>query len=225
LGEANAMRALKRQLTALGDESAKTAIAGRLIELGRAEQDAPACTGPGLALWHPSRWRWRGRRDRPFRPGRARSRQVRSTWVMTAGSAGTAAVTIGFAAFLLGNAQSDRPALRVTPSVDSYLRQHAYDAGQVGVSNSRHARPAPSLDNPGELDIGWHGRAEPGPAQFGIPQPVTTQARPAEPKSGQLTARPGQMLPALAAPSASATPIPGPAQQPPGSHQARHSPR
>ena len=37
--EANTIRALKRRMTELGDSAAEESIAGRLIELGRSDQD------------------------------------------------------------------------------------------------------------------------------------------------------------------------------------------
>src|SRR5262245_13183545 len=70
--EANAMRALKRRLTALGDTCAESTFASRLIELGRGEQDVAGAaalerrswrdTGSGLIAGHgmgPIRTGWR----------------------------------------------------------------------------------------------------------------------------------------------------------------------
>jgi len=119
--ETNAMRALKRRLTALGETSADSAIAGRLIELGRSDQAVPASAVHGSM---PSRSSQLGLADRG-------PRQIRHSLRMAAGSAASALLAIGLCAFLLGNTDSQPPAPKVTPSVDSYLLQHTYDAGEA----------------------------------------------------------------------------------------------
>jgi Putative zinc-finger len=131
--EANTLRALKRRMSALGDTSADSAIAGRLIELGRSDQDlfAPAAR----PAW-PARW--------PELPadGPAWGRhQIRSGWMMAAGSAGVALAAIGAAAFMLGGVQPG-PAPRVTPAFDTYSPQHDYDVGQAPAARLGSARRA-----------------------------------------------------------------------------------
>lgn len=121
--EANALRALKRRMTALGDSAADTAIAGRLIERAKSERDLdPDLSGgtrwpvprpvPDLR-WHPSR-----------------ARQVWPGWRIAAGGAGTGLVAVGLLAFLLGGGQGAHPIPKVSPAVDSYWTQHIRDTGQ-----------------------------------------------------------------------------------------------
>lgn len=150
--EANAMRALKRRLTALGDTSAEPAVATRLIELARASR--PAAFDFSLAAECPP-------------PSPAQPRAVGPRARLLAASAGCAVAAVGTMAFLLGSAGGP-PAPRVTPSVDSYLMQHAYDAGQAPASSGQAAVPAASGTR--------QGGAFPAPAlgrpeQFG-PGPV-----------------------------------------------------
>jgi hypothetical protein len=151
--EANAMRAIKRRLTALGETSAEPAIAGRLMELAQDNQDG---VPPGDLLAPSQRL--------TAQAGRAAdwgSRLVAQSWRIAAGSAGGALLAVGVVAFLLGNGASQPPVPQVTPSVDSYLIEHAYDAGQApaGAQPSagsqpagQRARPAgPALARPGLL--------------------------------------------------------------------------
>jgi|ERR1022692_1925429 anti-sigma factor RsiW len=129
--EANTLRALKRRMTALGDTSADSAIAGRLIELARSEQELTAAAVPSAAwpAWPAAGSAW------------ARH-QMRPGWVVMAGSAGMALAAIGAAAFMLGGVQR-APVPRVTPAVDTYWPQHDYDMGQAPA-----ARIAPALQGP-----------------------------------------------------------------------------
>ena len=149
LDEVNAMRALKRRLTALGETSTDDAIAGRLIDLAQSDQ----ARLPGAVLG-------------PVRPGRARRREAGQAWRVTASSAGSVIAVIGIAAFLLGNSAAAPPAPKVTPSVDSYLLQHAYDAGQepaVSGSGSSLLVPDPATDGPGRVDPWQLGPVRSGP--------------------------------------------------------------
>jgi hypothetical protein len=151
--EANAMRAIKRRLTALGETSAEPTIAGRLIELA---QDNQGGVPPGDVL-APSQ----GLIAQVGRAADWGPRLIAQSWRIAAGSAGGALLAIGVAAFLLGNGASRPPVPRVTPSVDSYLIEHAFDAGQApaGAQPSagsqpagQRARPAgPALARPGLL--------------------------------------------------------------------------
>jgi Putative zinc-finger len=119
--EANAMRALKRRLTALGETCFESPIASRLIELARRDEDLSVGFVRDSASWPTA----------DLRPMTVRvPRQTRPSWKVATGSAASALMAIAFAAFLLGNAASGPPAPRVTPSVDSYLLQHSRDAGQ-----------------------------------------------------------------------------------------------
>jgi len=144
--EANAMRALKRRLTALGDHSAEPAIAGRLMELAwtsRADNDDFADTGTGAGP---------AAANHALRPG------VR----LLAASAGSALAAVGMMAFLLGSRGSP-PAPKVTPSVVSYLMQHAYDAGQAPAGSAPVTTPASGYRHGARLA----GPALARPEQFG----------------------------------------------------------
>jgi hypothetical protein len=119
--EANALRALKRRMTALGENSADSAIVGRLIELARTDADL---VGRTTRSWAAS---W----SSPPVPAAAWGRhQLRSGWLLAAGSAGMALTAIGAAAFMLGGA-APAPAPKVTPAVETYWLQHGYDTGQA----------------------------------------------------------------------------------------------
>ena len=146
--EANAMRALKRRLTSLADTSAEPAIAGRLIELawtGQLGEDdcdlaEPAPSSAGRAL----------------RPGMR----------LLAASAGSALAAVGVMAFLLGSTGSPH-APKVTPSVDSYLLQHSYDAGQAPASSDPASAPASGHRHGAQVAgpaLGRPGQFGPGPA-------------------------------------------------------------
>src|SRR5215469_12619749 len=108
--EANALRALKRRMTALGDSAADTAIAGRLIERARSEPDLVPDV-PGGAQWPPpsvadlrSLLFW----PRQVLPGWRQARQAWSGWRMATGAAGTGLVAVGLLAFMLGGGQGAR---------------------------------------------------------------------------------------------------------------------
>jgi len=119
--EANAMRALKRRLTALGDSCAESPITGRLIELARGDEELAAGLRSAATSWSVAGF------ESP--PGRG-SRQIRTGWKIATGSATSALLAIGVSAFLLGNGSSEPPVPKITPSVDSYFQQHGFDVGQ-----------------------------------------------------------------------------------------------
>ncbi len=129
--EANTLRTLKRRMTALGGTSADSSIASRLIELARSEPEHLAAAAQSLppAPW--AAWPAAG-------PAFGR-RQIRSGWILAAGSAGMALAAIGAAAFMLGGAQP-APAPRITPAFDTYWPQHDYDMGQAQATRLAPAR-------------------------------------------------------------------------------------
>jgi anti-sigma factor RsiW len=206
--EANAMRALKRRLTALGDSCAESSIAGRLIELARGDQAIPAggILGAGALP------------AEVFGPRPGRGGRHRPGWKIAAGSATSALLTIGAIAFVLGNAGGQPPAPKVVPSVDSYLLQHSYDAGQA---------PASATTPVGGTSAGGQGSAwyfspqatpprldprKPGTVQLGqLAEPVgsvagtTLAARP----PASVSASPAPVASATASPAASASAAPG----------------
>jgi Putative zinc-finger len=126
--EANALRALKRRMTALGDDAADTTIAGRLIELARSDADLV-----GSQVRSP----WSGSWAAPAVTGPSWGRsQSRAGWMLAAGSAGLAVTALGAAAFLLGGAPPT-PEPRITPAVEVFWQQHGYDTGQVPAAPPR----------------------------------------------------------------------------------------
>jgi len=142
--EANTLRALKRRMTELGGSADEESIAGRLIELGRSDQDfaAQVFGDPnfgqsqfGRPLWQPQ---FAQLGDWP--------KQSRLNWRVATGSAGTVLLTLGVIAFMLGGSQPEHSVPRVTPAVDAYWKQHSYDTGQepaagIGTSRSPANRP------------------------------------------------------------------------------------
>ena len=111
---------------------------------------------------------------------------------MAAGSAGGALLAIGLFAFLLGNTDSQPPAPKVTPSVDSYLLQHTRDAGeapagsvpvtgaaQAPAGSHGFAAAAPGLPGTGQFSrrlAVLAGTASPGPVASAAAAPVTSAA-------------------------------------------------
>jgi hypothetical protein len=140
--EANTIRALKRRMTELGGSAAEESIAGRLIELGRSDQDfaTQIIGGPqfGRTAWQPQ-----------ITQLNSWPRHSRLSWRIATGSAGTVLATLGVLAFMLGGSQPDRPVPRVIPAVDVYWEQHSYDTGQEpaagdAASHSSASQPGPS---------------------------------------------------------------------------------
>jgi anti-sigma factor RsiW len=203
LSEANAMRALKRRLTALGGTSDDSAIAGRLIELGQAGPDRP---GPDQAADQagPDSLRASWQADAPWPKsgttavrsrGPSAPRPLRS-WRLAAGSAGSALVAISFAAFLLGSSQTDPPAPKVTPAVDSYWSQHIYDAGQEPASSDQPHGASSSPLTPGPAGQDPAGPAQLEPWQLGIPAAIGSAVGPAAKTSGGATGARSRSTPA-----------------------------
>lgn len=199
--ETNAMRALKRRLTALGETSADSAVAGRLIELGRGDHSVPASAAHGSL---PSRSSQLGLADRG-------PHQIRQGLRMAAGSAGGALLAIGLCAFLLGNTGSQPPAPKVTPSVDSYLLQHAYDAGVAPAGTGPVTAQAPAGSQ-------GSAAAAPGmPSREQFRRRLAVMAGPASPVASAAS----PVASAAASPVASATP----GARAPAPHVASHSSR
>jgi hypothetical protein len=208
--ETNAMRALKRRLTALGDTSADSAIAGRLIELGRGDQVASSAMHASAPT-------------RPFPLGLTERgpRPIRQGLRMAAGSAGGALLAIGVFAFLLGSTDAQPPAPKVTPSVDSYLLQHTRDAGETpaGSVPVTGAWPAPA----GDRSSAAAGPGLPSPEQFSRRLAVLVGTASAGPVASA-AASPVASASASAVASSPAAATPG-AVRAPDSHAASHSSR
>lgn len=205
--EANAMRALKRRLTALGETCAETAIAGRLIELAHGGQ------GPAADVPHRSR-AW-GSADDFGSFSRWRARLNRLGLTVATASAGSALIAIAVIAFLLGSGSGGPPVPKVTPSVDSYLLQHSRDAGQ---EPARAGTVAPASGNTGHRrykagPVSPDGLVRPAPihgrAQIGrLHSPVGTGSSPGPVASMTASPEPAASAAAGQGPLASATPNP-----------------
>src|SRR5258708_21565776 len=121
--EANALRALKRRMTALGDSAADQATAGRLIERAKSEPDLVPDLSSGAQRPAP-------RPVPDLQPLQIRLRQAWTGWRIATGAAGTGLVAVGLPAFLLGGGRGATPIPKVSPAVDSYWTQHIRDTGQ-----------------------------------------------------------------------------------------------
>lgn len=131
--EANALRALKRRMTALGDSAADTTIAGRVIERAKSEPDLVADLPRG-PRWSPRFASELGARS--SRPRQARPRQAWPVWRIATGGAGSGLVAVALLAFMLGGGQGAHPTPKVSPAVDRYWKQHILDTGQKPVTGA-----------------------------------------------------------------------------------------
>jgi putative zinc finger protein len=185
--EANALRALKRRMTAFGDSSGDAAIAGRLMELARSDTDR--FTATARSRWQP-----------PLGQHGFGSRQSWLSWRVATSSAGSALLVIGVIAFMLGGTQPDLPVPKVTPAVDAYWTQHSYDTGYLSTNGSGSARShsvgaatpvAPAKPKPASPKSAHSIK----PAQVHSAQVHSAQVHSAQLKSAQRSGSP----PALAA--------------------------
>ena len=161
--EANALRALKRRMTALGDSSADATIAGRLIERAKSEPDL----APDLSVGAP----WPLPRSMPALRLRApRQYLAWPGWRIMSGAAGTGLVAVGLLAFLLGGGQGATPIPRVSPPVDSYWMQHSFDTGNkpatgavliqsLRPSTSQHSTHQHTTSRPAHARVRGHHRS------------------------------------------------------------------
>lgn len=200
LAEVTELRAIKRRLTALGEGSADTAMTDRLIDLARCDQESLENTSRLASSWSTSSSGLDGRWSLQVR----QARRLRS-WRMATGTAGTALLAIGFAAFVLGSAQAGRPEPRVTPSVDAYWLQHSFDLGQEPATTTGSAN-AKTPASPGLPGPGFLGSGRPGVAIAPTPQ-----------------LSPAPLTPATGKPVV--TPAPGTVSVSPGTPAPRRSPR
>jgi hypothetical protein len=206
--EANAMRALKRRLTALGDSCAEPPITGRLIEMAKGDEEIAAGMSSGSTSWSVAAF------DPP--PGRG-ARQIRPGWKIATGSATSALLAIGVSAFLLGNGSGGSPVPKITPSVDSYLTQHIFDAGQQPAGSTRATRPATAGGQAGaqywthQVTSARLDPRNPQTVRFGV------LAEPARSVAGS-TASAGSMASASASASPSTSVSASPAATAPASH-------
>jgi len=202
--EANAMRALKRRLTALGDESGEPAIASRLIELARSEEPVPV----GALPWPAPTGIAPARRTADWGSG-----VLARTWRLAAASAGASLITIGVLAFMLGNGETRPPVPKITPSVDSYLMQHAFDAGQHPAGSTPAASYSPATLGPVQGVVAghaWSGRPASGKPGHGIARPVQNTSGTAAKPGSRTAAGPAASPQASPSPSSSADGPAGP---------------
>lgn len=205
--EANAMRALKRRLTALGDACGDAPISSRLIELARSDHGAPAAGVYSTASWSAAAF------DTQQGSG---PRNARLGWKVATGSATTALLAIGAIAFLLGSVSGEAPVPKITPSVDSYLLQHSRDAGQEPAGATSAGGVASAGSTPSGSSYWSHLVT---PVMLDPRRPWTAQ--PVSPLTGTTTG---------SGPVASATASPPPVRSPSASPVAsasaapRHSP-
>jgi hypothetical protein len=224
--EANAMRALKRRLTALGETCAETAIAGRLIELARSDEDSTGSRPHGWAEWGPA--------DDFGSFSRRRSRLNLTGLKVATGSAGSALIAIAVISFLLGSGSNGPPAPKITPSVDSYMLQHSRDAGQqpAGAGTVQGVSGHPGYGRYKAGPTGPDGLIRLDPA-LGSEQisPLVSQIGAGSPGPvASMSASPGPMASATASqrPSASASASPtaigsGQSGRKAGTHAASHT--
>jgi anti-sigma factor RsiW len=136
--EANALRALKRRMTSLGDGIGEAAITSKLIELASGTE---VITGPAATASWP---------ELPDPIGGARLPWL--NWRVASCSAGSALLAIGVLAFMLGGSTAGHPTPRVSPAVDAYWTQHSYDTGQAPATSRSLAPAAGPTTAPGAAD-------------------------------------------------------------------------
>lgn len=141
--EANALRALKRRMTALGDTSADAAVVHRLIDLARS--DSLAAGGQPFAS--------AARRPvvRQFVARQSAAGSARLAWLglkIATGAAGAVFLAVGLAAFLLG-VPSAAPQPQVTPPLPAYWLEHVHDMGQAPTMPTASGQPSSVGSRPG----------------------------------------------------------------------------
>lgn len=198
--EVNAMRALKRRLTALGDMCAEAPIAGRLIELATSDEGPADVARLGATSWS----------DASVDPPSSRGfRQIRPGWKIATGSV-TSALAIGIIAFALGNVGAEPPAPKITPSVDSYLLQHSFDAGQQPAGSTSSTGAGSAGGQTGSTHYWAHqvtparlDPSGPGLEQLGVLAEPVGSAGGSVPSAGSIASAPASPSPVA---SASASP-------------------
>lgn len=130
-GEAVALRALKRRMSALGETTADSALTHRLMHMARPEElfRPAAAANAALSL---------GRRD------------PRTAWYLAAGSIGVSLAGLATAAFMAGSPPQQR-APSITPAVYTFLGQHATDDGFEPATPGDQAPAHPARMAPGLL--------------------------------------------------------------------------
>jgi len=220
--ELNAMRALKRRLTALGDACAEAPIAGRLIELARSDEGLADWPRAGATTWS----------DASVDPPSSRGlRQIRPGWKIATGSATSALLAIGIIAFSLGNAGGESPAPKVTPAVDSYLLQHSFDVGQEPAGSMWASGAAASAGGQAGSTHYWAHQGTPsrldarGPGlqQLGVLAEPAESAGGSSPSAVPIASASANPTPVASASASPAAPIPTAPDRSPSKHPASRS--
>lgn len=140
--EADALRALKRRLRAMGDVFPAESLLKRLRTMGEPGDPLPPKVRrlPGQSRTPAGRTRPRDTRPAADRSRRARraaaTRRLPRGRYLVAGAAALAVFGIGSAAFAAG---SDPRAPRVRPSVEQFAVEHALTSGDVPLTDPRPA--------------------------------------------------------------------------------------
>jgi anti-sigma factor RsiW len=139
--EADALRALKRRLRAMGDMLPAESLLGRLQAMGEPGDPLPPVVRrlPGQGRVPAAIGSTRPRDTRPAgnRPGRAaatRRRLPRGRYLV-AGAATLAVLGIGSAAFAAGSEPRSLP--RVAPSIEQFAVEHALTSGDVPLTDPK----------------------------------------------------------------------------------------
>jgi putative zinc finger protein len=215
--EANAMRALKRRLTALGDSCAESPITGRLIELAKGDEEIAAAMRSGATSWSVAAV--------DPRPGRG-GRHMRPGWKIATGSATSALLAIGVSAFLLGNGSGEPPVPKITPSVDSFLMQHSFDAGQQPAGSTPSAGAATAGGQPGaqywthQVTSARLDPRNPQTVRFGVLAEPAGSVTGSPASAGSVASAPASASPSTAASASPAATAPASHDRSPHNHPA-----
>jgi anti-sigma factor RsiW len=133
--EADALRALKRRLRAMGDALPADRLIDRLRAMGEPGDPLPPVVRrlPGQARTPAAT---RPRDNRPRRAAATRRRLPRGRYLL-AGAATLAVLGIGSAAFAAGSEPRSLP--RVAPSVEQFAVEHALTSGDVPLTDPKPA--------------------------------------------------------------------------------------
>jgi anti-sigma factor RsiW len=140
--EADALRALKRRLRAMGDALPAERLLTRLQAMGEPGDPLPPAVRPlpgqgrGTSATRPCDNRPRGTRP-AGRTRRAAGRRMPRGRYLVAGAATLAVLGIGSAAFAAGSDPRSLP--RVAPSVEQFAVEHALTSGDVPLTDPKPA--------------------------------------------------------------------------------------
>lgn len=141
--QADALRRVKRRLSALSDVTPSDALMRRLHAMGEPGGPLPPplrrlpgqARTPAVARPRDTR----PARTRPRRPAAARRRVPRGRYLIVSAAA-LAVLGLGSAAFAAGSEPGSAP--RVTPPVEQFAVEHALTSGDIPLTDPRAVRPA-----------------------------------------------------------------------------------